>query len=31
MSLELFEDYHGRLERPKPSNRWDSPTFIVAP
>lgn len=24
---ELFEDYAGRLERPIPSNRWDSPLF----
>lgn len=24
---ELFDDYAGRLERPIPSNRWDSPLF----
>lgn len=24
---ELFNDYAGRLERPIPSNRWDSPLF----
>ncbi len=31
MSEELFEDYHGRMERPNPSNRWDRPCFTLTP